>query len=116
LQFIDSNSTFNYFLFSCFERGKNVHAETCKKNKKKKVYISNAINLDPTAIFVPNTLYSDSFVKFDLGSGQELSDVCFISSIFQFYLFSFIKIFRVKVQVDHRLQNQEKMKKPKIEC
>ena len=54
-----------------------MHAETCKKNKKKKQYISNPIQLDPTAIFVPNTLYSDSFVKFDLGSAQELYDVCF---------------------------------------
>ena len=68
-------------VFRCFDRAKNVHAESCKKNKKRKTKISNAIVLDPTGLVPANTLYSDSYVKFDLGAGQDLNEVDIIKSM-----------------------------------
>ena len=52
-----------------------MHADTCRK-RKNKARISNAILTDPLETKTkPHTLYSDTFVKFDLGANQVLNDV-----------------------------------------
>lgn len=61
-----------YFnLIRCFERGKNEHSDTCKK-KKSKLFISNVLpSVKDPKDFEKHSVYSDSYVKFDLGASKD---------------------------------------------